>query len=1101
MKAFSWKCGDDFTILLVDEFLPKNAYGEKKLSSAWDVFEKELFPRKAVDEGFGWPTRTLPIVFCEHWSDLSRIGVDVPPEFILSRNDFLLTSVANSCTPVERFKRRINYLARVFSSGITEEEFNSWFVGLLRRFCFQDEHIHGGNRLLSLSVEDQAKAVVDFDRWNPNATNPTLEAQWMGARFRRAGKDGMYAVGVNGDELRNYVDFMHRRFGLSEIDEIVGKFVNEDGKNDEVRTENRSLWLELKRVMGNVLAKWVDKCAHLRISHYSLTRKINVLVIDDDATSVIKTLEGAVGLGVFEFDYDDLLNYEVLRSSSVMLQKIVESVRRKVLCGRTYDAILLDLSFAEERNSDLTGYHLIPRLKQLLPQTPIIVHSQFDDMGHIVRALSVGANWFLKKDQCQKLARHMLALISKHEWAKEWQTICAEQKGASSFETEHKDNKAWRDFCTSFTDERKYLTYKCLEKFPGRTILIKPMGGGFSTSATFQAVKVPANNCAPLQSPLIVKIDTAHNTRLEYERYFRFIRPYISNQTGRIDNPERVLDEENAAIVYTFAGKQDGFHELVTMKSLLERDIKNRSSCDYAHYASAFDIIYDEILPRIHAVRPELEFDDISLSDFPNRVFDEIAETKGDETLGTSRNDSSCPIKVEHIARTTDVDAFLANYLCRMPFGKIVSSDDFDIVSQGEAVKSADSVCFEFHAKHISDAGCSMDVYDRDDKVLITLSGVAIDHIVRYRSHTYPSMSMWLGEGKTSNPNNLPQTTAIKSNENGDTVNQERDITDSTLEEKIKSSAFVLDEKVIVGLKMAYAKHAGISEEEVESVVASNWFSKLVFNLLQEELIGGLPTSHYFDGLGDAFHKTVATLANREKTAFASEIELFEIVQMMLKDEKCRMLLMQVPVGIVHGDLNYANIMLESRKCVMSREGDSRTEQKFNDVWFIDFARTRRDFIMHDYGVAFTATLALLFDKDVWVKSISVAHRVAVQMSSIERKVLLKEEMSYQNLTNLVFRDFVEEAVFGRLDAVPDCIEEDRRYSFVFQMLRRIRRAALKEGVSHEAYALSVALACMVASRIYLVYEENAPASAGMMATAFICLARLRRWQMEVVKS
>ena len=52
-----------------------------------------------------------------------------------------------------------------------------------------------------------------------------------------------------------------------------------------------------------------------------------------------------------------------------------------------------------------------------------------------------------------------------------------------------------------------------------------------------------------------MKIDTAHATRLEYERYFRFIRPYIANESGRVENPEIVLDDENAAIVYTYAGK------------------------------------------------------------------------------------------------------------------------------------------------------------------------------------------------------------------------------------------------------------------------------------------------------------------------------------------------------------------------------------------------------------------------------------------------------------------------------------------------------------------------------------------------------------------
>ena len=91
-------------------------------------------------------------------------------------------------------------------------------------------------------------------------------------------------------------------------------------------------------------------------------------------------------------------------------------------------------------------------------------------------------------------------------------------------------------------------------------------------------------------------------------------------------------------------------------------------------------------------------------------------------------------------------------------------------------------------------------------------------------------------------------------------------------------------------------------------------------------------------------------------------------------------------------------------------------------------------------------------------------------------------------------------AVFDKLDAVPDGMEHDNRLVLIFKILRRIRAAALKAGMTEESYAFTTALACMVASRVYIVHEENAPAAAAMIATAFICLAKLRRMEMEAGK-
>ena len=186
--------------------------------------------------------------------------------------------------------------------------------------------------------------------------------------------------------------------------------------------------------------------------------------------------------------------------------------------------------------------------------------------------------------------------------------------------------------------------------------------------------------------------------------------------------------------------------------------------------------------------------------------------------------------------------------------------------------------------------------------------------------------------------------------------------------------------------------------------------------------------------------------------------------------------------------------MLETRKNVSKIVEFSDAVPNIRDVWFIDFARTRRDFISHDFNVMFTSVLALLFDKEVWEgKMLScndMTYRTSDtgwQMASFRGCITNREQI------NAVYRDFIVAAVTGELDAVPDFIEKDKRMSFIFRVLRRIRKAALRAGVSEECYLLTTALSCTVASRIAIVHhEKNAPASAAMIAAAVICLAEIK---------
>lgn len=990
-----------------------------------------------------------------------------------------------------------------FLEPVSKDEYKAWFLPLFRKYCFQDEHAHGGSHLIDLprvgdfgglfdneekeDVKNEEKrrkkeaerrnekirALIKCKRVNnygferfietENKVNVPKEAYWFEARF--------------GDNSSNVYDPYSKYKNLLEAlfeDELYKlKAMHQMIRCAKIKAadKGRRAWIGFKATMAVLLSELVNKKEiGLPLSYLSPTKKINVLVVDDKGSSTVEELERVDAFNnIFSFYQLQIKISDALSEGGTIINYAIDKIRKEVESGRTYEIVLLDLSLGEDPGYDLMGYHIVYRIKQFMPQSKIMIYSKLDDMGHIVRALGQGASWYLRKYNKHKLPRHVFSMLRAMEWKKEWRTVWSNRLCDFTFDNPEEN----RDFIRSFDGKRKYLTYKCLERYPGVMISIKPMKGGLSASATFKAVKGLIADGDPIQTPVIVKIDTAHATRLEYERYFRFIRPYIANESGRVENPEIVLDDENAAIVYTYAGKQDPYHGLDTMKSMFVRDIKSRSSCDYQKYEKTFDSIFNEILPQIHQVSPQVEFSPLeagsadvaardlpkvpqtNFSDYPNHVFGEFCKL---QSLEDNAKDEELFNK-----------GFLANYLCRMPVvRKLEWLDDkesfreqtsnFTIVKKSNnggqnSISDKPHCYYEYHDKDRS-GECTITAYDLKDKCSVIMKGKAVDHIVKYRPYTYPCMALWV--------------------------------------EKKADSKLQLEE----GLKYKIA--AAYNEKNVTRAV--NKFTEAVYDFLGENPSAGRPTSMYFQQVccrkvvGEKFCEILESIGDKEGSAFQSVIKMKDYIDKLLEDKKLRKKLLDCPIGIVHGDLNCANIMLETRKNVSKIVEFSDAVPNIRDVWFIDFARTRRDFISHDFNVMFTSVLALLFDKEVWEgKMLScndMTYRTSDtgwQMASFRGCITNREQI------NAVYRDFIVAAVTGELDAVPDFIEKDKRMSFIFRVLRRIRKAALRAGVSEECYLLTTALSCTVASRIAIVHhEKNAPASAAMIAAAVICLAEIK---------
>lgn len=1040
---------------------------------------------------------------CKHVGDAATSGVSIE-KFI---KPFSKLSDDNQKFLREIFMRGIEFcdkeiLQRLeFLEPVSKDEYKAWFLPLFRKYCFQDEHAHGGSHLIDLprvgdfgglfDKEEKSKkyrAEGDDERQEKERRNNKIKALLDCGHVDDNGFDGF----VKNNDGAKEASWFKARFGdeLCETHDPYSKYKNLlkclfKDELDELKLmyqmircakinaadKGRGAWIGFKATMAVLLSELVNKKEiGLPLSYLSPTKKINVLVVDDKGSSTVEELERVDAFNnIFSFYQLQIKISDALCEGDTIINYAIDKIRKEVESGRTYEIVLLDLSLGEDPGYDLMGYHIVYRIKQFMPQSKIMIYSKLDDMGHIVRALGQGASWYLRKYNKHKLPRHVFSMLRAMEWKKEWRTVWSNRLCDFTFDNPEEN----RDFIRSFDGKRKYLTYKCLERYPGVMISIKPMKGGLSASATFKAVKGLIADGDPIQTPVIVKIDTAHATRLEYERYFRFIRPYIANESGRVENSEIVLDDENAAIVYTYAGKQDPYHGLDTMKSMFVRDIKSRSSCDYQKYEKTFDSIFNEILPQIHQVSPQVEFSPLeagsadiasrdlpkvpqtNFSDYPNHVFGEFCKL---QSLEDSAKDEELFNK-----------GFLANYLCRMPVVRkldgLNNKDSFTkqtseytivkkSINEESATSSGKLYYYEYHDKNKS-GECTITSYDLKDKCSVIMKGKAVDHIVKYRPYTYPCMALWVW-GKKDAKSELQ------------------------LEEGLKD-------------KIAAAYN------EINNALAVNMFSEAVYDFLGENPSAGRPTSMYFqqvcsrENVGDKFGEILKHIGDKVNSAFQSVIKMKDYIDELLKDKKLRKKLLDCPIGIVHGDLNCANIMLETRKNVSKIVEFSDAVPNIRDVWFIDFARTRRDFISHDFNVMFTSVLALLFDKDVWEgKMLScndMTYRTSDtgwQMASLRGCITNREQI------NAVYRDFIVAAVTGELDAVPDFIEKDKRMSFIFRVLRRIRKAALRAGISEECYLLTTALSCTVASRIAIIHEKNAPASAAMIAAAVICLAEIK---------
>ena len=892
-------------------------------------------------------------------------GCVVPEEFILrfvkdeKRSDIDLTIEL-----IKRLQARIAVWASDSSpqEGLTFADMRDWMAGAFRRFCALDEEVHGtGDRIDVVGLEKFAVS-------SPQDSNKDLE--------------------------KTAADWANKR---SELSTSISEYKSEESPNHSFWDlwhkvyENEITALEACTTKGDAresATKFLNEVVYTphgsQIKYFSPVGKLSCLLIDDEAAvargkiEAIK-LDERLSEGKYLADLIDIKDVAVdARSAQTVIQQAIIEFKKIQNSYATYDFVLLDLRLADKAGDDPSGYQLIKVIRQFFPQVPIVIYSRYDDMGHISRAFKMGADWFIRKDEIQKLPRHLFSIFSLRNWRKEWNTV--NRLGLCG----KIDVRGPKDF----TEEQKYLTYRCMEKLPGKDIFVKVMGDGFSSAVTFRAHKGAEIRGEHLQDPVIIKIDTAFNTMTEYERYFRFIRPYIANESGRVESKEITLDHNNSAITYTFAGKNDSSRVLDTMKNMLAEDVRYMARCDYKKYEAVFDEIFDDILPKIHRVSPELESE---VSSYPNRIFGE-KEPKG--------------------------TGFIDNYLARIPLSR-----HFEVKAFGDE-KTPDVKPFEVHG--VKTEGDQKVIETYASKMNIVLNGDLADYVARYRE---------LKQGQTL------WVLIDEQKKNGD--NKEKNENDIEIDAIVLQSIHeILDPNCQGQPKCFDGKKDYVFKGINRDQEAKDCFISICRNL------GVVDDSITFDK--NDMHAGIVR-------------ELYTRTRNLVSDDKegkifwCR-------VGIVHGDLNYANIMVDSKK--------DGTIEDAKDVWLIDFARTRRDIIAHDFNVIFTATFSQLFNNDLWNdKGVGGDERYAARITRI-------------------FKTFINDAMFAREDEVPDYIAGDRRFTLFYKIFRRIRKAAL-DNMTEDMYTLTTALCCLYTFKVFLKYEKNIQGAAALLATAYICIKHL----------
>lgn len=149
-------------------------------------------------------------------------------------------------------------------------------------------------------------------------------------------------------------------------------------------------------------------------------------------------------------------------------------------------------------------------------------------------------------------------------------------------------------------------------------------------------------------------------------------------------------------------------------------------------------------------------------------------------------------------------------------------------------------------------------------------------------------------------------------------------------------------------------------------------------------------------------------------------------------------------IGIVHGDMNLGNVMVERERGEIPKPVNSAP-------WLIDFARTRRDWIVQDYTQ---------LELDLCMRLVRFEFFRDLKESV---KEALKDPQNAQGWES------ADEFVTHFLETPwqdPPCARDEPRLQFIYRLMRQVRNGADRANIRTEEYLASRVWQCLITHKI-----------------------------------
>lgn len=156
---------------------------------------------------------------------------------------------------------------------------------------------------------------------------------------------------------------------------------------------------------------------------------------------------------------------------------------------------------------------------------------------------------------------------------------------------------------------------------------------------------------------------------------------------------------------------------------------------------------------------------------------------------------------------------------------------------------------------------------------------------------------------------------------------------------------------------------------------------------------------------------------------------------------RARLALESGRIGIIHGDMNLGNIMIE-------RERGGKPEPVNSAPWLIDFARTRRDWIALDYTQ---------LELDLCIKLLQPTYFPKLNTAMEEHESTNQDWSGPDEFVSAFLETPWHE---------PEVIKQDSHLRFVYLLMRQIRNGADHAGVRDEEYLASRVWQCLITHKI-----------------------------------